>query len=136
MKSDWLRKYRRALDEHVMANLPPPRRMTSTSSNAAPGSMLTFGHLKAAMDRIADLPPPPIFGMSVHLSKDNALIFSVGKQQYVGGHPDLWKRIASEVEPGSQMPGIFSTAIVDLDLPINHGQRAVFLEVERKDDDK
>lgn len=75
--------------------------------------------VRAIRDKLALIPPPPIFASTSTYPGEQFLMFTDQGQQYIIGHPGLWKSIPARCNPFKSMSEPLFTMsgipIIDLD---------------------
>lgn len=87
---------------------------TNTVNHFGPGSY-TLDKLKAAMDLVKDIPPPPLFLSSSLFSATTASQVKGDHEHIVVAHPDFWAKIPVKKLGWDAVNPLFEIKIHDVD---------------------
>lgn len=106
----------------------PTEQLQGTASSGAHDTF-TIEKLKAAMTKIAEIPPLPIFGMTRHISRELSITVKNEGRDYAIAHPDFWDKVLSDKKSNvrSANATLFGMEIIDLDDEANQSDAARFM---------
>lgn len=89
-------------------------------------------HHLLAMKRLIDaVPLTPVFATWDEFPTSHAIRFQHDGRDFVGAHPDLWKKIPAS-DRGTSPNQLWAIRIIDLSLPCYREEKAKFLLAMRK----
>jgi hypothetical protein len=79
-------------------------------------SNFTLERLRAAVNLLKDIPPPPIFMSTVECPDGQSLQWHENDRPCILAHPDFWQKVLAACTPGAPDHAVmYGTEIIDLD---------------------